>query len=173
MPRLRCIPQFPRSAYEVSVGWRYLEGHLEEWNTDGMLRLDPDFQRGHVWTKEQQIAYVEYILRGGDVSRRIVFNSKDWDKLQSNQIELLDGKQRLEAALGFMRDEVPAFGYTRSEYADDLRFVDCRFQFQVVSLDTRAEVLDLYLKINAGGTPHTPEELDRVRAMLTQEQENG
>lgn len=29
------------------------------------LQLNPEFQRGHVWTEEQQIAWLEYHLRGG------------------------------------------------------------------------------------------------------------
>jgi hypothetical protein len=36
----------------------------------------------------------------------------------------------------------------------------------VNDLKTEAEVLRWYLEINAGGTPHTEEELDKVRKML-------
>src|ERR1700749_4121131 len=60
------IPQFPKSGYQVDVPWRDLpetvRRHVER---DG-LDLEPDFQRGHVWTEEQRIRYVEYVLRGGE-----------------------------------------------------------------------------------------------------------
>lgn len=61
------IPKFPRSAYEVDVPWGYIEKHLKSILSDGPsgLNLDPDFQRAHVWTEEQQRAYIEYQLMGG------------------------------------------------------------------------------------------------------------
>jgi hypothetical protein len=40
------------------------------------------------------------------------------------------------------------------------------FKFRMCSLASRAEVLRFYLNINAGGTPHTNSEIERVRAML-------
>jgi hypothetical protein len=47
--------------------------------------------------------------------------------------------------------------------------LEFRFQMKVCCLPTRAEVLRWYLAINAGGTPHTPEELARVRELLAAE----
>ena len=29
------------------------------------LQFNPDFQRGHVWTEGQQIAFMEFLLKGG------------------------------------------------------------------------------------------------------------
>lgn len=63
------IPMFPRAIYEIDVMFRDLPRHVAECVGQG-LDLDPDFQRGHVWTRDQQVAYVEYMLRGGEVSRR-------------------------------------------------------------------------------------------------------
>jgi hypothetical protein len=37
-------------------------------------------------------------------------------------------------------------------------------------METRKETLQLYLNINAGGTPHTQEELNQVRVLLAAEQ---
>ena len=39
------------------------------------LQLNPEFQRGHVWTEEQQIAWVEYYLRGGKSGNTIYLNN--------------------------------------------------------------------------------------------------
>ena len=41
-----------------------------------------------------------------------------------------------------------------------------RFKWRVVALKTREDVLRFYLSLNAGGTPHSAEEIERVRAML-------
>ncbi len=78
-------------------------------------------------------------------------------------------KQRLEAVRAFLRDEVEVFGTKYSEFEDKLRGTVARFNFRVCSLSSREEILELYLNINAGGTPHTQEELRRVQELLKQE----
>lgn len=164
--RFRDIPQFPSAHYEVDVPWKHIDNTLRDLSEGLDLRLDPEYQRGHVWTREQQTAYVEYQLMGGEVSRTIIFNSPDWYSDKAEYIELVDGKQRLEAVRAFMRGDLPAFGHTIDEFEDKLPTMEYRFRFQICTLPTRKEVLSLYLKINAGGTPHTQEELDRVRELL-------
>lgn len=172
MPKFSDIPQFPHASYEIDVPWRYLESHLASLDdrTDGMggLDLSPDYQRVHVWTREQQIAYVEYQLMGGEVGKVLVFNSPDWGRGYKRPTELVDGKQRLEAVRAFLRDEFPVFGARYSEYEDVLPSTYSGFRIRVCVLNTREEILQLYLNINAGGTPHTAEELDRVRALLVE-----
>lgn len=167
------IPQLPQAHYQIHVDWTYLEEHLAHWGervgSGGGLNLDPDYQRAHVWTREQQVAYVEYTLMGGEVGQQITWNSPDWGDTWKRPTELVDGKQRLEAVRSFLRDGFPAFGAKFSEYTDKLRMTGPRFEFRVCKLGTRAEILQLYLNINAGGTPHSQSELDRVRRLLEQE----
>ena len=139
-PRFADIPQFPTAHYEVDVGWDYLEEHLENYAAYD-LQLDPDFQRAHVWTRAQQIAYTEYTLMGGEVARNVTFNCPGWGgrARQVGPMQLVDGKQRIEAARAFMRDEFPAFGHLRSEYVDRLDIVRMRFRFRICALESRAE----------------------------------
>jgi len=163
------IPKFPNAKYEVDVPWNHVESNLETLAGDGELRLDPDYQRTHVWTPEQQIAFVEFQLMGGEVSRTLVFNAPHWNRSGEQYVELVDGKQRLEAVRAFMRGDVPAFGRRLHEYEGRFPTMDYQLRFQVCALPTREEVLQLYLKINAGGTPHTKAEMDRVRDLLRKE----
>jgi len=65
-----------------------------------------------------------------------------------------------------MRDDLKAFNHRYSDFEGSFRIHDIRFEFRFCSLETREEVLQLYLNINAGGTPHSAEEIERVRAML-------
>lgn len=65
----------------------------------------------------------------------------------------------LEAVRAFLRDEFTAFGSLRSEYTDHMR-LHLGFKWRICGLATRAEILQLYLNINAGGTPHTQSELE-------------
>jgi Protein of unknown function DUF262 len=169
MARYQDIKQLPRAHYEVDVEWRYLEKFISNAIENDGLNLEPDFQRAHVWTREQQVAYVEYVMQGGEVGKNLTFNAPGWGSfLELGSYEIVDGKQRLEAVRAFLRDEFPAFGSLRSEYTDPMR-LHLGFKWRICGLQTRAEILQLYLNINAGGTPHTQDELDRVRTMLAQE----
>lgn len=165
------VPQFPRAHYEIDVEWPYLETWLADQITWG-LNLEPDFQREHVWTKAQQIAYIEYCLQGGEVGRQIIFNCTYWDSSpeEGGTFEIVDGKQRLQAVRAFMKDEVPVFGNNVYSKMGRVRMVTGSFKLRVCKLNSRAECLRLYLNINAGGTPHTKAEIDKVKKMLAKEE---
>lgn len=164
--RLNDIPQMPTARYRIRVDLHTLERQLRYYLDEQNLIMDPEFQRAHVWTEQQQVAFMEYMLMGGETGREITFVKSDWPNSDADvPMYLVDGKQRLEAARRFLNDEIEVFGHKISEY-EDRRFIRKYFEFRICSLDTEEEVLQLYLNINAGGTPHTKEELDRVRKML-------
>jgi hypothetical protein len=173
--RFRDIVQFPTAHYEINVGWDYLEEWLarqaEKVQGDQVaMDLSPDYQRVHVWTPEQQIAYVEFILRGGESGRILYWNHPGWMDHWRGTLELVDGKQRLEAVRAFLRNEVPVFGgHYFKDFSDTLHVIRADFRIRIAKLPTRREVLQWYLMINAGGTPHTAEELARVQELLAKE----
>lgn len=170
------IPQFIWGGnYAVDLPWRFLEGWLESQNETGQLDLDPDFQRGHVWTNDKRVAYVEYIMRGGQSSKSIWFNCKGWPSTINQPVVLVDGKQRLESVRLFLRNKLRVFpelrkgGLLLSDFEDKRPPMGWSFRIHVNNLETRAEVLEWYLQMNSGGVVHTQEELDRVRKLLEEE----
>jgi len=80
-------------------------------------------------------------------------------------MELVDGKQRFEAARKFMRNEISVFGSLYRDFTDHLP-LQVSFSINVNNLKTRAEVLQWYIDLNAGGVAHTDDEISKVRAML-------
>ena len=53
------IPRFtPDGSYAVDYPFVPLVKFIEEEVANEGLQLNPDFQRGHVWTEEQQVAYI-------------------------------------------------------------------------------------------------------------------
>lgn len=166
------IPQFTRSAnYRVNSRWDHCMETLEEWQTERLapLNLDPDFQRAHVWSREQQIRYVEYKLRGGYGADQIQFNCVGWQGSYKGPFVLVDGKQRIEAVRVFLNDEFKVFvQYFYSDFEDTLDW-KCDFVLCVNDLKTRAEVLQWFLDLNSTGTPFTENELDKVRDLLEKE----
>jgi hypothetical protein len=167
-PRFRNIPQFTEAQYQCHTEWPYVEVWLEEHRTLKCgLELVPEFQRGHVWTEAQQIAYVEYRLRGGLGADVIYWNCPGWMGDWRGPMQLVDGLQRLTAVRRFLANELPIFGHLFREYADRLRL--CRgavFVFAVNDLSSYADILKWYIDLNSGGVVHSPEEIDRVRKLL-------
>lgn len=158
--------------YRTTVDWSYLEqsiAHYEE-RADGCagLDLEPDFQREHVWTEAQQIAFVEYILRGGTSGREIYFNCAGWMADWRGPFVIVDGKQRLHAVRQFLANKIPAFGIYCKDFEGRIPS-DCQFFFNINDLKTREQVLKWYLEMNTGGTPHTEKELEKVKQMLLEE----
>lgn len=162
------------SHYTINVSWDYMENQLEDYAArgyDGMeaLQLNPDFQRGHVWSEPQQIAYVEYKLRGGYFASDIFFNHPGWQSDYKGEFVLVDGLQRLTAARKFMANELKVFGHYFSEYEDRFPWNDVGFIFKINNLKTRKEVLQWYLDLNTGGVVHSSEEINKVKILLEKE----
>jgi hypothetical protein len=89
--------------------------------------------------------------------------------LMSSIFVLVDGLQRLTAVFSFLHGNIPAFGYYISEFSEPIRYCRASFSIYINNLERRAEVLQWYLEMNSGGTPHTKEELGRVNRLLKKE----
>jgi len=148
------------------------------------LDLMPDFQRGHVWNESQQIAYVEFFLKGGMTGRTIYLNCPNWGSFCKipdggyKDFVIVDGLQRLTALLKFVRGEISAFNHyvqTKDNCLNPVFFFEDKIRMSkacdnlrinINNLKTKKEVLQWYLEMNSGSTPHTQTELDKVRKML-------
>ena len=172
--KLSDIPQLSRAHYHITVTLQEVEHVLGRWGDEGKrtcpLILNPEFQRGHVWTAQQQIDFCEFLIRGGESGRDIIFNCKGWQHNFEGPLYLVDGLQRLTAVRAMMRGEVPVFGRSFLEYEDnDVIARRTDLVFRVGKLNTYAEVLKWYLEMNTGGTPHAQSEIDRVRVLWEKE----
>ncbi len=164
--KFRDIPLYTRKGtWECDFNLDDVLPTLDKWVEERSLDLDPDFQRLHVWTEEQQIAWIEHILRGGSTGRTIYLNNPEWQRSfrKGDQFVLVDGKQRVQALRRFFGNEIPAFGHLHSEFLDRSDRIRQGFKINVNDLLTRKEVLQWYIEFNSGGTPHTAEEIERVR----------
>ena len=172
---------FPHAYHREDVELVRLEKWVHAYDNEPGWEIDinPPYQRPHAWTLQQKRAYVEYILRGGEVSRRILFASRGQHNHHDQRWRLLDGKQRLASIVEFVRGEFAVFadedtpeGYKASQIID-LKRQRYTLEIQVVDIESMADEIRLYLAINSGGTPHSDAELERVRALLDQELSSG
>lgn len=170
----------PRASYTVDVHLSRVEGFLDDLNSDmkdagGSVELEPDFQRGHVWTHEQGVAYLESVFRGC-APTKILFNCPGWNGgpivadggLAANTVLCVDGLQRLTAMRKFIAGELTVFNGLTIDKLKRSPFDASRYTVQIAmyEISTRAELLQFYLNLNAGGVVHTKEEIERVRQLL-------
>lgn len=72
---------------------------------NGDMDLQPDFQRGEIWTIQKKKKLIDSILRGWKIPPIHVVPNKN------NVDEVLDGQQRLAAIRDFFKDEICIDGY--------------------------------------------------------------
>lgn len=169
--KFKDIPQFTRGgSYQCDLNISRVPRWINDMEKDMNLQLNPDFQRGHVWTEEQQIAWLEFFLKGGKSGNIIYFNCPSWYWLVPdgayNEFVCVDGLQRLTAICRFINNEVKVFGSYFNEYTDLAILNRHPIKFNVNDLKTEREVLQWYVDMNAGGTPHTTEEIKRVKKLI-------
>lgn len=136
------------------------------------LHINPEYQRGYVWTLENKQRLIKSIFDRLDIGK-FVFVETWRNGAQDNRLEVIDGKQRLNAITEFMegRFEYEGKTYFQLSHKDRNAFGD--LQVHVCTLDeekvSRADILWLFLSINRGGVPQTEEHIALTRAMYEEE----
>jgi hypothetical protein len=144
--------------------------------------LNPDYQRGAVWTKRQQERYIGHILSGG--TSPLIYcqrydrntNAPKGTDYMHLPIEVIDGQQRLRAVCAFIDGDIGGQVFHDREWhtyfyvdMDEVERRGLRMSEQVVYVDmSRQDRLRFYHRLN-GGTAHTEEELARVQQMIIDE----
>lgn len=157
----------------VFFGLRRIKNAVQEWP----MTYDVDFQRGHVWTQEQQAKFIGYLLEGGIAPQVVVNNGPQGDLVPA---EIVDGKQRVFAATEWADNKIPALLFNGREiWESSLDVVSKRIVNTSIGLNfamtqlSRLEALEVYIRLNRGGTPHTQDEIVRVEKLLKKEQSNS
>jgi hypothetical protein len=91
---------------------------IERMEKEEGLILNPDFQRGNVWTEDQQIKFVEFILKGGNTARVVYLNHPNWTYRHKNnpykEFVCVDGLQRITAMKRFIISFIVFTSYSLS-----------------------------------------------------------
>lgn len=166
MAKFRQIPQFTKTpGYKCDIELEDFKDWVNRNIIKKGLNLIPDFQRGHVWTEEQQSRYIEYLLRGGQTGRDLYFNHPGWFRDWKGEYVCVDGLQRITAILKFLDNELPVFGHFKNEYEDRIP-INIFFHWHINDLQDKKDVLTWYIEMNEGGTPHTKDEIEKVKKMI-------
>jgi len=174
-PSLRCIKNISRSHYASDIPLDHvpskIRSFMDEEEGYAALDMDPDFQRGYVWTTKQQREYVEWLLKDGESGRNLYFNHPNWmGSFSKGPFVLVDGKQRINAIIEFIENRLKVFGgFYWKDFLEDHIPMTQSVRFCINTLKTREEVLQWYLDMNSCGTHHTDDDLGKVKRLLKEE----
>ena len=154
------IPKFPHANYKVNIPFNQIERWISENEKHFDVQIQPDFQRGYVWSEFQQTSYLEFLLREGRSGKDILWNVTNWmNGNEGKEMVLVDGQQRLGAVRKFMRNELKVFGFLKNEFEGKFPILQYDLVFHVNNPKTKKEVIEWYLALNTGGSIHTKEDL--------------
>ena len=166
------IPKFKNFSIDTNLAYGFV-GYINFINDavqNQGLQMQSWFQRQHVWTEDQQIAYIEFFLKGGISGRDVFFNLN----LSTGEFVCVDGLQRTNAIERFVDNEICAFGQHCSDFRFPIRDVagipsaDFKVNVHMNHIETHKEILEWYYSLNSGGTPHSKEELDKIRQLIAE-----
>ena len=150
--------------------------HLLDMHNSGELFMDPVYQRGFVWTKEQKQLYIKNLFEGNASIKPtfVEYSETQEDGTRKRVAEVLDGKQRIKALIDFYNNEFSVEGlyYKDLHYRDQFFFerlnvVYTRIMNREGRKDLKLETkIQLFLEINMLGTRMSDEDLKKAQSLL-------
>ena len=128
--------------------------------------MNPEYQRGLVWDEADKVRLIESMFNQVDIGK-FVFRKLPFES-EAASYEIVDGKQRLNALVDFMSDKFAYQGKTWSQLSrTDRNYIDgYSVSYAQLAEDyTRAQILDLFVRLNTGGKPMDPKHLEKVAKM--------
>ena len=121
--------------------------------------MNPEYQRGNVWTVEQEEKLIDSIFKQINIGA-FVFVEKDWacnGDVVDDMYEILDGKQRLTAILHFVEGKIKYNGLCYHEMSRYNQFFFEDTQILMGELKFRDEydkkkVLENFIRLNECGS---------------------
>jgi hypothetical protein len=116
---------------------------------DGLIDLNPDYQRNYIWSPKDQMSLIDTILRGFPLPNFFLYQDK------MGKYEMVDGQQRSKTIYRFVKGQISSSKDTGTK-----RFVDVNKEefnayrlpmIVIENLSTRDYLRDFYVLINKKG----------------------
>lgn len=116
----------------------------------------PPFQRGAVWTQEQQIRFIESVWLGLPIGSYAYNDAATFKGPTTNW--LIDGQQRVTTVLTYVAGEIEVFGkrFPELHIIEKRQFENTPFPAIVTRSDDEAYLAEIYDRLAYGGTAHEP-----------------
>lgn len=134
------------------------------------LDMNPEYQRGLVWTDKQKESLIDSIFRNIDIGKFAIIRRKFSEDL-THFYEVLDGKQRIQTLIDFYECRFTYKGKTFNElhWMDRNHFVNYSISWAETEPLTNEQKYRYFLKLNVSGVPISKEHLERVKEMWIKE----
>ncbi|MGD0207508.1 MAG: DUF262 domain-containing protein [Verrucomicrobiota bacterium] len=148
---------------------------IENLYEDGLLNLEPGFQRQSVWSERDRAKLIDSILRNYPLPSIFLYRREE-----DGQIiyDVIDGKQRIESILMFMglmrgrywlKTQLP--GQDETEWINwkklckrKLQHLVTGYRIPVIEVDGEmGDIIDVFVRINSTGKALTPQEKRRAK----------
>lgn len=124
-----------------------------------------NYQRGVVWELNQQISFIENIVKGTPFGTITV--SKNNKRLD---YEVIDGQQRITAFWAFIENKFPVFDNIFYKDFDEMEkglFLRIPTPTLDVGNATEKEIAEFYIQINSTGIRHSFEDIKKAEDYLS------
>ena len=137
--------------------------------------FNPEYQRDLVWSTEQKQAFMKALMiRNVDLTPTFIAIPYHKTSIGQPHSEVLDGKQRLNAVLDYVRGKFDIDGYYFKDlnYNDLQRFYNTKMVYRNIkyydkqkgwSLMTTQQKVELFLQINEYGQHVSDEHLSKIK----------
>lgn len=165
--RFADITCISKPQYYIDVPILYLKEELLRYKNKYNLNFNPEFQRGHVWSYQQKIDYMEFLLKEPMSGRDIYFNCPGWMNDFNGPMVIVDGKQRVNTILEFLSNHIPVFKCYYYNFEDHLT-EHISLTFHINNMSSYNDIIRWYIDMNTGGTSHTQKEINKAKSLLKQ-----
>ena len=135
----------------------------------GGIDMNPSYQRELVWDEADKVALIDSIFHQVDIGKFVMVSlpyapGGAW-------VEILDGKQRLNALVEFYENRFPYKGkfYNELHWRDRVHFEGYSIAWADCPEMSENQKLRYFLMLNTGGRAVSAEHLDKIRDMVVKE----
>lgn len=157
---------------------------LVELRASGVVKANPEYQRGVVWTPDQQMKLIDSVMRGYQLPVIYLHYKKQVVAgMTQESFEIIDGQQRINALYGFVegafklykvddpKARFPAFlqsqpspwsGEDIHGFSDELKtqLLNTKIPVAYITTDNDHEVRDLFVRLQSGFPLNAQEKRD-------------
>lgn len=139
------------------------------------IDMDPEYQRGNVWSEDEKQALLDSIFMHAEIGR-FVMRSKEKDSdvnLDEYLYEIVDGKQRLTTIMDFYLNRLAYKGVYYNELSPKDRYCFRNTYLSLADMEdaTKEDALRVFLMVNQSGHPMDPTVLNNAKKLLQKERE--
>jgi len=129
--------------------------------------LDPEYQRGLVWNKEEKTSLLDSIFNHVEIGR-FVFRNLPFKDVHTPNYEIIDGKQRLTTIVDFYLNRFKYRGYYFSQLNRHDKNIFKGFAVLVAEIEnvTDVQVMKYFKKINKTSHPITKEHFSKIDDLI-------